>query len=113
MALKSQAKIWHLWRFKAPLFLSADSLHKREGAVQVSQKEKEDSLIIQSFFLIGGNNNDMWFKLTLLAVVTIGLASAYEVTELTDSNFEAELERHDVALVMFYAPWSVANLIHF
>ena len=38
-----------------------------------------------------------------LAVVVAAVTG--EVLELTDSDFDATLEGHDVALVMFYAPW--------
>merc|ERR1712027_102945 len=38
----------------------------------------------------------------LLAVPAV---MGYEVTELTDDSFNAEMEAMDTALVMFYAPW--------
>ncbi len=41
----------------------------------------------------------------LTFLLAVALASADQVIELGDSNFEAELENHEVALVMFYAPW--------
>ena len=43
----------------------------------------------------------------LLALcLTIVLASVSgEVLELGDSDFDSTLEGHDLALVMFYAPW--------
>ena len=43
----------------------------------------------------------------LLALcLTIALASVSgNVLELGDSDFDSTLEGHDLALVMFYAPW--------
>ena len=38
-----------------------------------------------------------------LAVVVATVTA--DVLELTDSDFDSTLEEHDIALVMFYAPW--------
>ena len=38
-----------------------------------------------------------------LAVVVATVTA--DVADLTDSDFDSTLEDHDLALVMFYAPW--------
>jgi len=42
---------------------------------------------------------------TLLAFLGLVALSTANVLELTDSGFDSELENHETALVMFYAPW--------
>ena len=44
----------------------------------------------------------------VFSLLALGLAASSvqaNVVELTDSDFDSELEGMDTALVMFYAPW--------
>ena len=41
----------------------------------------------------------------LCLFVVLGLASASDVLEFNDDNFQDEVSKHDVILVEFYAPW--------
>lgn len=44
-------------------------------------------------------------KLFFLALFFIATAAAEDVVELKTSDFDSKLEKYDIALVMFYAPW--------
>ena len=46
----------------------------------------------------------------LLPLLLVGLATADDVLELVDSDFDSKLADIETALVMFYAPWWVKNL---
>ena len=46
----------------------------------------------------------------LLPLLLVGLATADDVLELVDSDFDGKLAEIETALVMFYAPWWVYNL---
>ena len=41
----------------------------------------------------------------LLPLLLIGLATADDVLELVDTDFDGKLADIETALVMFYAPW--------
>ena len=41
----------------------------------------------------------------LLPLLLVGLATADDVLELVDSDFDGKLADIETALVMFYAPW--------
>ena len=43
----------------------------------------------------------------LLPLLLVGLATADDVLELVDSDFDSKLADIETALVMFYAPWWV------
>jgi len=44
-------------------------------------------------------------KLLVLLTFCLGLAFGSDVIDLTDANFESEVNRHDFILVEFFAPW--------
>ena len=46
----------------------------------------------------------------LLPLLLVGLATADDVLELVDSDFDSKLADIETALVMFYAPWWVKSL---
>ena len=41
----------------------------------------------------------------ILPLLLVGLATADDVLELVDSDFDGKLADIETALVMFYAPW--------
>ena len=47
----------------------------------------------------------MFRSLAVSLAFVVALVSADAVLELGDADFDATLEEHDTALVMFYAPW--------
>lgn len=47
----------------------------------------------------------------LLGVIYLCRAAEEDVLDLTDSDFSSVLGQHDTALVMFYAPWWVINVL--
>ncbi len=48
------------------------------------------------------------FALFLVAAL-VACSSAADVVELTEASFQSTLAAHDLAVVEFFAPWSVAN----
>ena len=49
----------------------------------------------------------------LLPLLLVGLATADDVLDLVDSDFDGKLADIETALVMFYAPWWVDDLLLF
>lgn len=49
---------------------------------------------------------------TLLVALFLGVSAGGDVLEYTDSNFDELIKSHEVALVKFYAPWSVIISFH-